>query len=441
VRLYAALYAIGLVVYGLLAWERIDAPSTAPQYVYQADAWLHGRISVEKNAYDADWAGVETVTLDDGSEVRGRRLVSRPTFRTLGGDEVPTQRVRASKGITWYVSFPPLPTLLMLPSALVSGRDGNAMIPTLLVAAAILPLALLVLRRLAAAKLSTRSLVDDLWLVAALAFGTVFFYTAVQGTVWYTAHVVAVACTLVYAWASIEAKRPVVAGIAIACAALTRPTMAFMAPLFLLEAWRMHGKDGWRVAVRFAIPIVALAIPAMIYNYVRFGSPTEFGHSYLAVIQQQQIEQFGLANYHYLARNLAVAFTLLPELVGQAPWVRVGGHGLALWFTTPLVLFALWPRERPPIHRALWITIACVALPSLLYQNSGWVQFGYRFALDYLPFVVMLVAIGGRPMNRLVKAAIVFGVVVNLFGAITFDRYGWRYYRVDRDAYGTIVAH
>ena len=441
-RLYAALYAIGLVVYGVLAWDRIGAQSVAPQYVYQADAWLHGRVDVEPNRADADWAQVETVVLDDGSEARGRRLKSRPGwFRTLAGDELAPARVRQSRGTTWYVSFPPLPTLLMLPSAVISGRDGNDVIPTLLVAAAILPLVLLVLRRLADAKLSQRSLRDDLWLVATLAFGTVFFFAAVQGKVWYTAHVVAVACVLVYAWAAIEAKRPVIAGLALACAALTRPTLAFMVPLFALEAWRMHGRDAWRPLVRFAIPVVALAIPAMIYNYVRFGSPTEFGHSYLAVRQQAQIEQFGLASYHYLARNLAVAFTLLPELVNGPPWIQIGGHGLALWFTTPIFVLALWPRAKPPIHRALWVTVACVAIPSLMYQNSGWVQFGYRFSLDYAAFLVMLLAIGERPLGRVAKALIAFGIVVNLFGAITFDRFGWKYYRLGGNTYDVIVAH
>ena len=36
------------------------------------------------------------------------------------------------------------------------------------------------------------------------------------------------------------------------------------------------------------------------------------------------------------------------------------------------------------------------ALPSLLYQNSGYIQFGYRFSLDYFVFLVLLIAIGGR---------------------------------------------
>jgi hypothetical protein len=195
-----------------------------------------------------------------------------------------------------------------------------------------------------------------------------------------------------------------------------------------------------RPLVRFAIPVVAFAIAGMIYNYVRFGSPTEFGHTYLDVRQQAQIEQYGLASYKYLSRNLAVAFTLLPELLPKSPYVQVSGHGLALWFTTPVLLFLLWPREKNAIHRALWITVAAIAVPTLLYQNSGWFQFGYRFSLDYMVFLVMLLAVGGRPLRRLGKALIIAGIVINLFGAITFDR-KWQYYRGGGNAYDVVIAH
>jgi hypothetical protein len=443
VRLYVALFAIGLAVYGGLAGSRMDRQSAAPQFVYQADAWLHGHLNVEPPLVDNDWAKLETVALADGRLVTGRRMITRPVFRMLDGTQVPREQLRETRGTTWYMSFPPLPTLLMLPSAAISGRAGNDVAPTVIIAALILPLSLLFLRRLAAAGLSKRSTREDLWLVGMLAFGTVLFFSSVQGKVWYTAHVLGVALALIYAWASIEAKHPIAAGIALGAAALTRTPMAFMFPLFALEAWRMAAGDRkllLRTLFKFAGPVIMFAIAGMIYNLVRFGSPTEFGHTYLDVRQQTQIEQWGLASYHYLARNLGVAFTLLPELPGRAPWIQIGGHGLAMWVTTPVLLFVLWPREKPPIHRALWITVACVALPSLFYQNSGWVQFGYRFSLDYIVFLLALIAIGGRPLGRVAKVLIVAGIVINLFGAFTFDR-EWKYYRVGGTAYDVVVAH
>lgn len=436
-RLYAVLFAIGLAVYGALAWDRLGKQSVAPQFVVQADAWLHGHLSVEPVATDADWAKLETVVTGDGREVQGRRMVTKAMFRTTTGDLFPTSQIKQSKGFTWYMSFPPVPSLLMVPSALIGGRGGNDVIPTVLVAALILPLLLLVLRRLRDAGLSQRTDEENLWLVALLAFGTVLFFSSVQGKVWYTAQVCGVVLALVYTWASVEAKHPIAAGLALGAAALTRTAMAFMLPLFLFEVWRCRRNEWRRLALQFGAPVVAFAIAGMVYNAARFHSPLEFGHTYLDVRQQILIEQFGLASYHYLARNLAVAFTLLPEFPGHAPWVQISGHGLAIWVTTPALLYAVWPREKPAIHRALWITVACVAAPSLLYMNSGWIQFGYRFQLDYIVFLIVLIAIGGR---RLHKPLIAACIVINLFGAYTFDRQ-WQYYRFGGNAYDVVVAH
>src|SRR5262249_31566704 len=157
---------------------------------------------------------------------------------------------------------------------------------------------------------------------------------------------------------------------------------------------------------------------------------TEFGHSYLAVRQQAQIEHYGLFNLHYLGRNLAVALTLLPDVFARPPYFTISGHGLALWLTTPALLLLLWPRTRGPLPRPLWLTTLAVAGWSLIYQNSGWVQFGYRFSLDYITLLIVLLAIGGRPLGRCAKALIVVGIVVNLFGAITFSRMN-QFYRMD----------
>src|SRR5690606_22297724 len=131
-------------------------------------------------------------------------------------------------------------------------------------------------------------------------------------------------------------------------------------------------------------------------NVMRFDSAGEFGHSYLAVRQQPMIEQYGLFDYQYLRRNLSVAFTLMPSFSAQAPYIHISGHGMALWITTPLFVALLWPRRREFIHKSLWATVALIAIPILCYQNSGWVQFGYRFSLDYTVFLILLLAVGAR---------------------------------------------
>ena len=65
-----------------------------------------------------------------------------------------------------------------------------------------------------------------------------------------------------------------------------------------------------------------------------------------------------------------------------------------------------------------------VALPALFYQNDGYFQFGYRFSLDWMPFLFLLLAIGGRPMGWRFKLLGLAGVAMGVWGALAFDS-GW----------------
>ena len=91
--------------------------------------------------------------------------------------------------------------------------------------------------------------------------------------------------------------------------------------------------------------------------------------------------------------------------------------------TTPLFLWLLWPRSTPRLSRALWLTVAAISLPGFFYQNDGYAQFGFRFSLDYTPYLFALLALGARPLDGLFWLAGFFGVAVNLWGAIAFNRF------------------
>jgi hypothetical protein len=115
--------------------------------------------------------------------------------------------------------------------------------------------------------------------------------------------------------------------------------------------------------------------------------------------------------------------TLLPKILTHSPYVKISWHGLGLFFTTPVFLYLLWPRRRTPVTPWLYLSCVMPIVLHLLYQNSGWVQFGYRFSLDYTVFLIMLLALGGHRLGVLAKGLILLGVGINTFGAITFNRY------------------
>ncbi|MCB0089142.1 MAG: hypothetical protein KDE54_14625 [Caldilineaceae bacterium] len=63
------------------------------------------------------------------------------------------------------------------------------------------------------------------------------------------------------------------------------------------------------------------------------------------------------------------------------------------------------------------MSFVLLAIPLVLYYNTGWWQFGYRFSLDFMVPVMVLLAIGaGRRVSWLMQGLIIVGVAVNAWG-------------------------
>ncbi|MFW2389338.1 MAG: hypothetical protein ACN4G0_13445, partial [Polyangiales bacterium] len=291
----------------------------------------------------------------------------------------------------------------------------------------------LVLRFLREAGRSERSVRDDLLITVLFAVGSVYYFVAVQGTVWFAAHVAAASFVCLYLLFAFGARRPSLAGLCLGLAFLCRPATLLLAPFFLIEAWssRRAATEGdtqskqplFGTLSMFALPLLLILSVAMWHNSVRFDDPFEFGHSFLQVRWRARIETWGLFSTHYLPRNLTVFFLSLPWLLESSPFVRVSRHGLALWFTSPFLLWGVWPRRLDATVVALWAAVLPTALCTLLYQNTGWMQFGPRFSLDYLPLLFVLLALSGRRFGSAFLACAIFAIAVNGFGAATFDRF------------------
>jgi hypothetical protein len=418
---------------------RLRRHSQYNHYVYLADGWLHGRLTLAgPPPNENDWAKIDVLKLKDGRELRGiyGGRIGGPADRLypLRGEPftVPAAEI-GSRSTIRLVSFPPFPSVPMLPGVAIWGLQFNDVLFTALWAGLNPTLLFLLLGALRARGLSRRSEVDDLWLTAMFGVGSVYYFCAVVGQVWFTAEIIAVTLSIGYVWASIEARRPVLAGICVALGFATRPPWLVL-PLFLFEAVRVvGGRDGLRdpksrrallsSLLKFAAPIAVGGAALAVYNYARFQNPFEFGHRFMPVQWQDRMFRFGLFNYHFLSRNLAAALVLLPRIMTRYPYVKVSQHGMSLLVTSPNLAYTVMPQERSPLTKALWITILTTALPSLLYQNSGYVQWGYRFSLDYMIYFMVLLAVGNRPLTKLFRALVVVAFAINLFLAIGFDRY------------------
>jgi hypothetical protein len=342
----------------------------------------------------------------------------------------------------FYVSFPPLPAVLLLPVVALRGgaehvKDGLFFLGLAGFTPSVLFLAL---ERLRAFGLSRRGLGENAALSVLFALGTVYWFTAVQGTVWFAAHVVGAALAAGYLWASIGAASPLAAGLLLGLAAATRTPLLFAAPLFVLELTRTGSADvaeRGRQLLRFLAPLGVVLCLLAWHNAARFGDPTEFGHRHLDVVWRPRFDKWGLFSLHYLGKNLGVMLASTPFFGSKDVPFQVSGHGLALWITSPFLLWALWPQALAKkgrlLFRALAITSAAVAMPSLLYQNTGWIQFGYRFSNDFSVFLVAMIALGRRRLGAIFWLLAAVSVVVNAFGAVSFQRPGWeKWYAFER---------
>ena len=83
-----------------------------------------------------------------------------------------------------------------------------------------------------------------------------------------------------------------------------------------------------------------------------------------------------------------------PSFGTSWPFAIPDGYGLSLFITSPALLLAFRSRLRHPFLAATGATALLVLLPDLLYYGGGWFQFGFRYFLDSIPFVLILVADG-----------------------------------------------
>ena len=432
------LYVVFAGAYLGASGARLRRHSPYNHYVYLADGWLHRRLSLQgPPPNENDWAKVDILKLKDGREVRGvygsRTGGPVDRFYPLRGksETIPESEIAGRHDIR-YVSFPPFPAVLMAPLVAIWGLAFNDILFTALWAAINPVLLFLLLGDLRRRGLSQRTPVDDLWLALLYGVGSVYYYCAVVGEVWFTALIVANTLAIGYAWAAIDARRPALAGLFIGLGFATRPPwMVF--PLFLWEAVRCAGglqalrrAAGWRALmpklIRFGVPILIIGAGLAWHNMARFGRPFTFGHEYLNVQWQERIQRWGLFNYHFLSRNLAAALVLLPRIMTHYPYVKISQHGMSLLVTSPNLAYTVMPAPPSRLTKPLWLTIAATALPDLLYQSSGYIQLGYRYSLDFMVFLMLLLAVRNRPLSRVFKALVVVAFAINLFLAIIFDR-------------------
>jgi hypothetical protein len=260
------------------------------------------------------------------------------------------------------------------------------------------------------------------------ALGTAMHYGAPMGNVWLHAQITATTLQCLALWMA-AAGGAWRCGLALALAVLTRPTVVLAAPLALWLLIRPRAEQGprasgrWvRVGVALGVPIACAVALHALYNVARFGSPTDGGYHYILMGDEFKalVEHYGRFHPHFLPHNLFGLLLAPPRFEGLRP--VPDPHGMSVLLTSPFLLLVLVPRRWSTLEWVMAATVVLIATPALLYYNDGWVQFGQRFALDWIAPGLLLASFGARRApGWAVWALAGFGVVVNAWGLHWFQ--------------------
>lgn len=383
----AVLTALAFVTYWLTGSQDPGGDS----FVYLADAFVHGRLSIP---LDRPW--LELIPAPDGGQ---------------------------------YSPFPPVPALVLVPAVAVASALGLGEIapnaPASVLGAANVALVFWLLGRLGVA-FGARQL-----LTIGFAFTTHWWAAGMAGTHLF-AQTVGVFFLLLALHVAVGRRWPWLAGLLLGLAAGSRLPMGLSLPLFLA-----FYADRWRPNRAQLLLLAGLALPALViawYNLARFGSPFDFGYGRIpsgesGVVTDEPWFRHGLLSPLYIPRHLYAILLQSFEWVDAAPFLRPNYTGLALTLSAPFLFFAAraWSvRRREPLVPIALLSVGLVLLPDLMHGSWGFAQFGYRFVLDAVPILILLLgwAYRDRATPWLV-AAVAAGVLVHAYGIYAINVLGF----------------
>jgi len=344
-----------------------------------------------------------------------------------------------------YLPYQPAPAVLLMPVVAVWGTGTHEWLISMIVGAFNVVLFWLVLRSMGVGR------TNKLLLLPFFAFGTANFYSATTGTLWYYNHVVAVMFLMLAVLLLVRRAHPALIALALGGAFLSRQATILAAPAFLYWFARqrqdrvfttdiLHNRAFLSDAGWFCATLLPVGLFTFWYNAVRFGGILDTGLGelydyyagiaytpYLAVPGAERFAEFDLRN---IPLHIYTMFLLPPEFATDGSLLHPSKFGMSILLTSPPLIFAALVRKADPLKTVSWIAIPLVALPALLYYNMGWVQFGYRFLMDYMPFLMVLTALGFEGFNsstslRWKVVLVLSSVAVGFWGRYWGTELGW----------------
>ncbi|MGZ6272775.1 MAG: hypothetical protein ACXWM8_00565, partial [Candidatus Limnocylindrales bacterium] len=258
-------------------------------------------------------------------------------------------------------------------------------------------------------------------------------------------------------WAAVSTPESaqVAAGILFGLAVTARLTILFGFPfLILVGGGGTWLRRGLLAGAGAAVPLLTLLVvtyatsghlfnPAYDYLYhIELGYPFDY-HADWAITDLRYIPQnlgimlfnqpWWMASADANGRALCAAGTARGMFDPACPLAIPNPIGMSLILSSPAYLLAplAWlPARLRKLDRATvgaTIAVVGIATVNLMHFSQGWVQFGYRFSNDFVPFALILVALGASRIGRLWPVLLLVGlsIAMNTWGTVWGVTLGW----------------
>ncbi len=343
----------------------------------------------------------------------------------------------------YYLYFGIVPVLLLfLPHLLIRGTSLVTWKATAIFSAFIV-LGLFALLRLIARRFYPR-MTQGLLLVLSTACSFLSLWYATAAPALYCTAIVAAIAMMVWSFyfyfravfveqrESLQGLWAFLGGVCGALAAGCRPPIAvanlLAVPLVItfLRTRKVTSRT-IRHVVYAILPYIVVAACLMVYNYVRFENPFEFGQVYQMTVADQHaygslLETFSLSD---TLKGLQRQFLRVPDYKRAFPWLRFGGA----YFNFPILLasFLLFlPGSVKSAHREKWFgtQLMLLALPFIISTLdvlwSPYLLERYRMDIYWLMAIAAFIALAAiYERIRSQRAAAVFRGVVTAAAMVT----------------------
>ncbi|MGI5848469.1 MAG: hypothetical protein ACOX8Q_00125 [Christensenellales bacterium] len=325
----------------------------------------------------------------------------------------------------YYVSFPPFPSAVQFLFYPIFGiKTPDNLINTLFALGAFVLIYRFLMRR------GYSGFAASVFALL-LTLGTNLFYLSVTGWVWFSAQTQGFFLSVLSVYLIYSQKKTawyfsfLCLGLAVAC----RPFQIIYAPLLFYVLFENTEGKGFLHAfgcLKYVLPMIFAGICIGAYNYIRFGYVLEFGHNYLPEFENTQ--QFSIS---YIPGNFIEILKLPGIKNGSIVWPTF--NGTLFFLVNPVYVMLGISFIKNQFGKKQFIYMLCVIahfLATLSHKTMGGWQFGSRYLVDMIPFMLVIFAQDksyktGHSIKMMVLPAALcaFGIAVNISGAAWY--YSW----------------